>query len=116
MISGERVAGGPTATAQSMLGQVSSILSEILPQSSNQVQKATQGNGGQAQSSSGVLDSETISKITDAEKKITQSEKPVKGGPTAKAQSHVGEPINSDNLHDITEGEKKITGGKSLLS
>jgi hypothetical protein len=38
----------------------------------------------------------------------------VKGGPTAQAQKHVGENINSDNLHDITEGEKKITGGERV--
>lgn len=35
---------------------------------------------------------------------------PVEGGPTAQAQRHAGEPIGSGNLHDITEGEKKITG------
>lgn len=38
----------------------------------------------------------------------------MKGGPTAQAQKHAGEPINSDNLHDITEGEKKITGGERV--
>lgn len=57
------------------------------------------------------LNSENISKITDAEKKLTGQDEPVKGGPTAKAQSHAGEPINSQTLHDITEGEKKVTGG-----
>lgn len=39
------------------------------------------------------------------------SENPVRGGPTAQAQSHANEPIDSQTLHDITEGEKKITGG-----
>lgn len=33
------------------------------------------------------------------------------GGPTAQAQSHAKEPITSEALHDITEGEKKVTGG-----
>jgi hypothetical protein len=61
--------------------------------------------------SNNVLDSENISKITQAEKKITNSDQPVKGGPTAQAQSHAGETINSQTLHDITEGEKKVTGG-----
>lgn len=62
----------------------------------------------------GKLDAATISKITDAEKEITGSDEPAKGGPTAQAQKHVGENIGSDNLHDITEGEKKITGGERL--
>ena len=61
-----------------------------------------------------ILNSENISKITDAEKKITGSDEPVKGGPTVQAQSHVGETINSQTLHDITEGEKKITGGERV--
>ena len=62
----------------------------------------------------GTLDSSTISKITDAEKTITHQDQPVKGGPTAKSQSHAGEPITSEALHDITEGEKKITGGERV--
>ena len=61
-----------------------------------------------------MLDSATISSITEAEKKITGSDEPVKGGPTAQAQRHANEPINSQNLHDITEGEKKITGGQRV--
>ncbi|EXJ62179.1 hypothetical protein A1O7_02612 [Cladophialophora yegresii CBS 114405] len=61
-----------------------------------------------------VLNSENISKITEAEKKITNSDEVVKGGPTAQAQSHAGEPINSQTLHDITEGEKKTTGGERI--
>lgn len=67
-----------------------------------------------AKQSSGVLDASTISAITDAEKKLTGSDEPVKGGPTAQAQKHANEPINSQNLHDITEGEKKITGGERV--
>jgi len=39
------------------------------------------------------------------------SENPIRGGPTAQAQKHANEPIDSQTLHDITEGEKKITGG-----
>ena len=60
------------------------------------------------------LNSENISRITRKEKEITGQDEPVKGGPTAQAQSHVGEPINSQTLHDITEGEKKITGGERI--
>lgn len=62
-----------------------------------------------------ILDSENISKITEAEKKITNSDQPVRSGPTAQAQSHAGEPIDSQTLSDITKGEKKITGGKLKL-
>ena len=61
-----------------------------------------------------MIDGETIAKITQKEKEITGSEDPVRRGPTAKAQQHAGEPINSQALHDITEGEKKITGGERL--
>ncbi|KAI0968497.1 hypothetical protein F4678DRAFT_464562 [Xylaria arbuscula] len=63
---------------------------------------------------SGTLDSTTISHITSAEKEITGQDEPAKGGPTAMAQKHAGEPISSQNLHDITEGEKKITGGERI--
>ncbi|KAI1261711.1 hypothetical protein F5Y18DRAFT_401215 [Xylariaceae sp. FL1019] len=90
------VADGPAAMAQSMLDSQSSG-----GQSSNDV-------------SSGKLDSSTISKITAAEKQITGEDHAVKGGPTAQAQKHVGEPINSETLHDITEGEKVITDGERI--
>lgn len=56
------------------------------------------------------LDSDTISKITQKEREITGSDGPVKGGPTAEAQKHAGQPINSQSLRDIAKGEKKITG------
>lgn len=52
---------------------------------------------------------EVISKITDAEKKITHRDNPVADGPTAKAQKHAGEKIDSEVLHDITEGQKHVT-------
>lgn len=71
----------------------------------------TAGSANQQETHSGVLDSSTISKITDAEKKLTGDDNPVPGGPTARAQQHAGEQINSQNLHNITEGEKKVTGG-----
>jgi hypothetical protein len=74
----------------------------------------TSNNQNQQQQHTGKLDSSTISNITQAENEITGQVNPVKGGPTAQAQKHAGEPINSDALHDITEGEKKITGGERV--
>ncbi|KAI1175177.1 hypothetical protein F4777DRAFT_551580 [Nemania sp. FL0916] len=89
------VAGGPAAVAQSIETSASQL--------------------GQSNSApSGRLDSAAISHITSAEKEITGQDDPVEGGPTAMAQKHAGEPINSQNLHDITEGEKKITGGERI--
>ena len=60
------------------------------------------------------LNADTISKITEKEKEITKSENPVKGGPTAQAQKHVGESI-TDNVGNIAQGEKKITGQDSQV-
>ncbi|OAL39906.1 hypothetical protein AYO20_00818 [Fonsecaea nubica] len=94
---GERIKGGPTATAQSILAQERNETSPVV---------------SSAQTLNGTLDSNTISKITAAEKDITGSENPVRDGPTAQAQKHANEPINHDTLHDITEGEKKITGAQ----
>lgn len=45
---------------------------------------------------------------------ISGSAGPIGGGLAAQAQKHTGEQINSNNLHDITEGEKKIAGGERL--
>lgn len=45
---------------------------------------------------------------------MTGSDQPVPGGPTAQAQKHVGENIGSDNLSDITAGEKSITDGERV--
>ena len=63
---------------------------------------------------SSTMDSSTISKVTSKEKEITGQDDPVKGGPTAQAQSHAGQPITGDVVHDITEGEKVITGGERI--
>lgn len=67
------------------------------------------------QTRTGKLDSESISRINQAEKELTGQPRPVKGGPTAQAQKHAGEPINSQNLHDITEGEKLVTGADAAV-
>ena len=56
------------------------------------------------------LNSETISKITKAEKKLTGKDQPIQGGPTAQAQKNAGQPLNRQTISDITEGEKKIVG------
>lgn len=95
------IQGGPTSAVQSMFTKNSSGTS------------TSRGNANTSTSSaSGVLDSATISKITDAEKQLTGSDEPVKGGPTAQAQKHAGEPISSEALSDITAGEKKIAGNR----
>lgn len=62
------------------------------------------------QTHTGTLDGTVISEINAAEKDLTGQSAPVKGGPTAQAQKHAGEPINASNLHDITEGEKQVAG------
>ncbi|KAI4630202.1 hypothetical protein J4E80_001135 [Alternaria sp. BMP 0032] len=98
--SDEVMKGGPTSIAQSALTSGSA--------SSNN------STGANTSNASGKLDSSTLSKITDAEKKLTGEDGPVPGGPTAQAQSHAKEPITSEALHDITEGEKKVTGGERV--
>lgn len=60
------------------------------------------------------LNSENISRITEKETQLTGEDRPIKDGPTARAQSHAGETINSQTLRDITEGEKKVTGGERV--
>ncbi|KAF1979307.1 hypothetical protein BU23DRAFT_549318 [Bimuria novae-zelandiae CBS 107.79] len=63
-----------------------------------------------ARAMAATVDSNFISRITAAEKQITQQENPVAGGPTAAAQSHANQPLTSQVIHDITMGERKITG------
>ena len=58
------------------------------------------------------MDSANISRVTDAEKKLTGSDGPVKGGPTARAQAHANQNIDSEVLSDVTSGEKKIAGDR----
>ncbi len=119
------VRGGPTSAAQSMLSgdqggstTTSTSASGVSPSSSSSssgaARNASNSNGSNSNSSpaSGVLDSATISKITAAEKQITGSDNPAKGGPTAQAQKHAGEPITSEALSDITAGEKKVAGDR----
>lgn len=130
----EPMKGGPTAAAQSHAGQklTSQVIHDI-----TEGEKAVSGlsdplksgptsiaqsiftqlsnsGGNSGSSASGVLDSSTISKITEKEKELTGQDGPVQGGPTAKAQQHAGENISSQALHDITEGEKKVTGGERV--
>ncbi|CAE7014257.1 hypothetical protein CFE70_002493 [Pyrenophora teres f. teres 0-1] len=93
--------GGPTAVAQSALTNSGST-------NNNNNTNSNPNNH------SGTFDSETLSKINEAEKKLTGEAQPVKGGPTAQAQSHAKEPISSQALHDITEGEKMVTGGERV--
>lgn len=60
------------------------------------------------------VDSATMSKITEKEKEITGLDGPVKGGPTAQAQKHANQDLSSEVISDITQGEKKITGGERV--
>ncbi|KAI8941139.1 hypothetical protein NX059_002376 [Plenodomus lindquistii] len=129
--SDEPAKGGPTSVAQSALvggnvqdtGRVkntsnsSKILSEVQSQASgtlNSSSSSSSANQATGEEHTGKLDSSTISKITDAEKQLSGEEGAVAGGPTAQAQKHANEPITSQALHDITEGEKKITGGERV--
>jgi hypothetical protein len=130
--SDEPVKGGPTAQAQSHSGQqlTSQVVHDITmgerkitgldgpvqdgPTSIAQSILSGASSIGGSAPASGVLDSETISKITEKERDLTGQDDPVRQGPTAKAQQHAGEPITSQALHDITEGEKKITGGERV--
>ncbi|KAF2854021.1 hypothetical protein T440DRAFT_367492, partial [Plenodomus tracheiphilus IPT5] len=123
--SDEPAKGGPTSVAQSALvggnvedmGSVqntsnsSKILSDL---SNNQASNQGSNNNNNNAQHTGNLDSATLSKITDAEKKLTGEDGAVQGGPTAQAQKHANEPITSQVLHDITEGEKKVTGGERV--
>lgn len=59
-----------------------------------------------------ILDSNTISTITDKEKQLTGSDNPAKDGPTAQAQKHAGEPLSSNTISAITQGEKNIIGDR----
>jgi hypothetical protein len=59
---------------------------------------------------SSTIESSTISKITEKDKEITHNDGPVKVGPTAQAQEHVGETPSSRNISDIAQGERKISG------
>lgn len=60
------------------------------------------------------VDAEVVSSITDKEKGITGQPDPVKGGPTAQAQKHVGEDLTGSVISDITQGEKEVTGGERV--
>lgn len=101
------IQNGPTSVAQSIL-----TAGGGLNNNKNNSNTATSNNnvGSNAAQHNGILDSATLSKITEKEKELTGEDGPVKGGPTAQAQKHVGEKITSEVLHDITEGEKKIAG------
>jgi hypothetical protein len=103
-----------TGKAEVMQGGPTSIAQSVLTSGSSTSGASTSNTGANTSSASGKLDSETLSKITDAEKKLTGKDGPVPGGPTAQAQSHAKEPITSEALHDITEGEKKVTGGERV--
>lgn len=103
---GGPVPGGPAAF---IISQTTQAAQDAQQQQPGQQQQQQQ----QASAPTGTLDSNTISRITHAESELTGQAEPLKGGPTAQAQKHVGEPIGP-NLHDITEAEKGITGGERV--
>lgn len=109
--NGGPVPGGPAAFIISQATQAAKeaqeAASDIQQQQQHQQQQQT------STGPTGTLDSNTISRINHAENELTGQTQPVKGGPTAQAQKHAGEPI-APNLHDITEAEKAITGGERV--
>lgn len=107
------VQGGPTSVAQSILTAESGSTSNTASNNNTTSNSASNNYNSSAQHT-GRLDSSTMSKITEKEKKITGADGPARGGPTAQAQKHANEPITSEALHDITEGEKKIAGGERV--
>lgn len=60
-------------------------------------------------SSNSTLQSDTISEVTAREKELTGLDQPRKGGPTAQAQKHAGEPLSGDAISAIHRGEKNVT-------
>ncbi|KAI1378993.1 hypothetical protein F4677DRAFT_410278 [Hypoxylon crocopeplum] len=127
------VAGGPTAQAQKHANEplTADVVSDVTQGEKNVTGRDTPTQGGPAALAQSMaspkaklakpmpgrtarMDSHTISAITSAEKELTGQDRPVKGGPAAQAQSHAGEPINRKALHDITEGEKRVTGGERV--
>jgi hypothetical protein len=101
------VRGGPAAVAQA-------AFTKAQKGEGQQGGVGRKVKGEQGQEHNGVLDSETMATITEREREITGSETPVRGGPTAAAQKHAGEPIGSQVLSEITRGEKKVTGGERV--
>ncbi|KAL6704093.1 hypothetical protein ACN47E_008756 [Coniothyrium glycines] len=91
------VRGGPTSVAQRLLTSLGS---------SSAGRNTTNNNGPAA--GSGILDSQTIQNITEAETKITGQDGPVRGGPAAVAQQHSGEKITSEVVSEINRGEATI--------
>jgi hypothetical protein len=104
---------GPTSVAQSAITASGGPNNNSAPSKNSNSNDNLAANASNAQHT-GRLDTTTMRTITEKEKEITGQDGPVPGGPTAKAQQHAGEPITSEALHDITEGEKKITGGERV--
>lgn len=109
------IAGGPTAVVQSHMAKVC-VLPEARKCSSNASLQSQTNTTRSEEHHSAIVNPDTLSKITEAEKKITHSTADVvAGGPTAMAQRHTGESI-AEALHDITEGEKSITHTKQPIA
>jgi len=108
---GGPIAGGAAATAQSMATKVRCLWPiRLLSAVANGLKASSNATSTNGTSGSTVFDSNTISKVTQAEREITGEPTQVRGGPGAAAQSHVGKFITSEAIRDITEGEKSVTG------
>ncbi|KAF3914165.1 hypothetical protein AA313_de0210033 [Arthrobotrys entomopaga] len=102
--------GGPTATVQSELAK-SIKTGEVIPPSRG-------GASPTDKNQDPILDSANIAKIHAAELRFTEDLETlgvspvgaIVDGPTAAAQRHSGEKIDGKVLHDISEGEKHLTG------
>lgn len=56
------------------------------------------------------VESDVISEVNKKEKELTGQPDPVKGGPTAQAQSHVHEKLSGGSVvSDVAKGEDSIT-------
>jgi len=62
------------------------------------------------------IDSNVLSQITAGEKLLTKQDGPIQNGPTARAQSHVGQQLTAEIIHEITEAEKAITGSSEPVA
>ncbi|EUC49400.1 hypothetical protein COCMIDRAFT_22980 [Bipolaris oryzae ATCC 44560] len=113
--SDKPVANGPTAKAQAHVGQTltAAIIHDITTGEKLITGREDPVKGGPTSIAQSALTSDNTNN-NKAEKKLTGQNQPVKDGPTAHAQSHANEPITSQALHDITVGEKKVTGGERV--
>ncbi|KAJ6265025.1 hypothetical protein Dda_1180 [Drechslerella dactyloides] len=115
------VKDGPTAVAQSELAKAIRE-GEIVPPSrggpppdspspiSLSTTYTMTGEHTVRPNTTATIDPPTISRIHDAERKITGEFDTAPGGPTEAAKRHAGERIDRTVVRDVVEGEKMVTG------